>query len=174
MANKNEKCFYPTLQHKLRASLIVGVIILVAIVVLSIVVVGAVSIDGYMKSSGASDTVSNVANVIGTAMIENITLIVAVISVLLIVLAYCWASNGSKMNGYSLVVYTLFGVALYLYVRILFWAHILIITGGSGVGEVIIHDTLGGYTWLGSFILWFCIFFGVVSPILESIKKCFK
>lgn len=168
-----EKCFRPTLRKNLKFAATVGAYSGLAILA-AILGLGGLSIASeYIASTGFYTVAGGIVNEIGAVIISNHTIAIVAIFAVLLVLAFREVSAGRKRWGYLGIVYTVYGFAVYMFIRVLFWIHMFVIIGhpdGSGV----IHDALGGWATIIFIAVIFLSWFGIAVPFEKSIEKCFE
>jgi hypothetical protein len=169
---KGEKCFRPTLQKKLKIVWILGIVMVVVVIAAAVAIAGMMALNDYAISTGYADVVANAINTIAVGTVENSASIVAVVSIITIAISFRKISKGRKNNGYTLLTLTLSTIALYVYARIVFWIHALVLVNYST--GLILHDACGGWATMISIVLMFLVWFGIISPTLDSIDECFK
>jgi hypothetical protein len=169
----DESCFIPTLRKNLKFAATIGAVSTLVLLAAILGFFGLSIASDYIATTGFYAVAGGIVNEIGSVIISNHTIAVVAIFAVLLVSAFREVSAGHKRWGYLGIVYTVYGFAIYMFIRALFWIHAFVIIGypnGSGV----IHDAFGGYTTIFFIIVIFLSWFGIVVPFERSIEKCFK
>ena len=169
----DEKCFIPTLRQNLKTTGMLIALFAALIIGFAIVMYGCMVANDYMVSSGAASTINSAFNAVGTVIISNHTITAVVIFAVLIVLALREVSIGHKRWGYLGIVYTVYGFAVYMLLRALFWIHAIVMVGQPD-GSYLVHDALGGLGIISFIIVAFLSWCGIAVPFERAIEKCFK